>query len=123
VAPLLVVEGEAGIARGAEAEETAAERHVPFPDERTRRRIRPWIAERLSRVMESLGVHKLVTQRQLHEVRIDFVERALQPGQDLVAVRNRVGKGRERQPPARRMRHRRGVVELIGVRQNRRALN
>ena len=25
------------------------ERHVPFPDERTRRRIRPWIAERLSR--------------------------------------------------------------------------
>ena len=46
--------------------------------------------------MESLGVHKLVTQRQLHEVRIDFVERPR--GQDLVAVRNRVGKGRERQP-------------------------
>src|SRR5262245_4915605 len=126
MAPLLVVEDEAVAGAGAEPEHPTRE----FAISRFGNRLWPFlrfgraISERLARVVEGFRMHVLVAHRELHEIRISLASRdpVDQSVGDFLAVGERVAERRQRQLPARVVGHGGGVVEAVGVRQNRRSL-
>ena len=120
VAPFFVVEREPFAALRAQPEEPSRVFVITAVQD-GRSLIRSRITQGLPGVMKGLGMHQLVAQRQLDEIDINGREVAHNAFKDRIAVRERVREGRQGQGPTCRMRHGGGVVQGIGVGQNRRA--